>query len=110
MAITVAFTPDNAGRQVSGRQRVVSGRLTLTGTYVTGGFSITASDFGLSTIDTVIPGNAWLLTEVLTAVWDSTNSKIKLGWSGGAISSELDEITNGDTDTGFVLDVTVKGK
>ena len=110
MAITVAFVADTNGIQRVGKQKVVSGRLTLTGTYVTGGFAVAASDFGLSAIESLVPGQAWLLTEVLTAVWDSANSKIKLGWTGGAISSELDEITNGDTDTGFVLDVEVKGR
>lgn len=110
MAITVAFTKDTGGVQRVGKQKVVSGRITLTGTYATGGFAVTAGDFELSAIDSLSVSPAWLGTEVLTAVWDPANSKILLGWTGGATSSELDEITNGDTDTGFVLDVTVKGR
>lgn len=110
MAVTIAFAADSNGKQRVGKQRVVSGRITPTGTYATGGFAVTASDFGLSTIETLEVGTARNGTEFMVAHWDSANSKIMLGWSGGAISSELDEITNGDTVTNFVVDVTVKGR
>ena len=109
MAVTVAFTADTSGRQRVGRQHVVTGRLTPTGTYETGGFAVAASTFGLGTIDSLDVGTPRNGTEFMVAHWDSANSKIMLGWGGGAISSELDEITNADTVTGFVMDITVKG-
>lgn len=110
MAVTIAFAADASGRQRVGRQNQVTGRITPTGTYATGGFAITATDFGLGTIDSVAVGSARNGTEFMVTHWDSANSKIMLGWTGGATGSELDEITNNDTVTGFVMDVTVRGK
>lgn len=110
MAVTVAFSKDANGKQRVGRQFVVSGRLTPTGTYATGGFAVTASTFGLSTLETLDVGTPRNGTEFMVAHWDKANSKIMLGWGGGAISSEFDEITNADTVTNFVMDVTVKGR
>lgn len=110
MAVTIAFAEDANGRQRVGKQHVISGRITPTGTYETGGVAVTAGAFGLGVIESLEVGHAWNGTEVMTTAWDSANSKIKLGWTGGAVSSELDEITNADTVTGFVMDVTVKGR
>lgn len=110
MAVTVAFAQDSHGKQRVGRQFVVSGRLTPTGTYETGGFAVTASTFGLGSINTLEVGTPRNGTEFMVAHWDSANSKIMLGWGGGAVSSEFDEITNADNVADFVMDVTVKGK
>jgi len=110
MAVTYAVSdnlepgPDRVGRHLTSNSR-----LTLTGTYVTGGFALTANDFQMSKIKHCVPGSAWNGTEMMVAVYDSANEKIKLGWTGAVVSTELDEITNGDTVTSFVLDVTVKG-
>lgn len=110
MAVTVAFTTNSNGRQRVGRQTVVDGVITPTGTYVTGGFSVAASDFGLSTIESITCNSARNGTEFMVADWDKANSKIMLGWTGAVVSTELDEITNGDTVTSFTIDVTVKGR
>lgn len=111
MAVTIAFAKDTEGRQRVGKQTVVTGRITPTGTYATGGFAVTAADFGLGSIESLrISGSAFNGTEFNIASWDSANSKIKLGWTGAVVSTELDEITNGDTCTGFVVDVEVKGR
>lgn len=111
MAVTISFSEDDHGRQRVGKQFQVTGRLTLTSTYETGGFAIAASDFGLNAIESVsVNSNPWETTEAYTASWDRANSKIKLGWTGGAISSELDEIANSDDVSGVVLDVTVTGR
>lgn len=111
MAVTATFTADTGGRQRVGKQHVVKGRYSLSGTYATGGFAVAAGDFGLGTIESLHVGsNPWETTEAYTASWDSTNSKIKLGWTGGATSSELDEITNADDVTDVVLDVVVYGR
>ena len=111
MAVTYAFTEDANGRQRVGKQHVVNGTITLTGTYETDGFAVTAGSFGLAIIESLdITSPAWLLTEFLTAAWVPADSKIKLGWTGGATGSEFDEITNADTVTDFVLNVEVKGR
>lgn len=112
MAITPTFTANANGRQRVGKQKVVDGVITPTAadTYATGGFAVTAALFGLSTIESLVVRNARNGTEFMVADWDPANSKIMLGWTGGAVSSELDEITNNDVVTGFTLDVTVKGR
>ena len=111
MAVTATFTEHTNGRQRSGRNHFVYGALDPVGTYETGGFAITAGLFGLNSIESVlINGDANNGTEFMVAKWDRTNSKIKLGWGGATASSEFDEITNGDTCTGFVMDVTVRGR
>lgn len=110
MAVTVTFAADANGRQRVGKQTVVSGTITPTGTYATGGFAVTPGLFGLSSIDSVTCSTARNGTEFMVADYIPASKLIMLGWNGGAISSELDEITNGDTVTGFLLDVTVKGR
>lgn len=110
MAVTVTFTEDTNGRQRVGRQHVVSGRISLSGTYETGGFTVNKDTFGLQALESLQVANFWNGTEMMVAVWDSANSKVKLGWTGGATSSELDEITNSDNVGSFVGDITAKGR
>lgn len=110
MAVTVAFAENANGRQRVGRQTVVDGVITPTGTYETGGVAVTAGLFGLNAIESLTCSVARNGTEFMVADWIPGTSKIMLGWGGGAVSSELDEITNADTVTGFLLDVTVKGR
>lgn len=110
MAVTVAFTANTNGRQRVGKQHVVDGVLTPTGTYETGGIAVTASDFGLTAIESLDVATAHNGTEFMVANWVPSTSKIILGWTGAVVSTELDEITNGDTVTNFVMDVTVKGR
>lgn len=110
MAVTVAFARNANGLQRVGKQKVVDGVITPTGTYETGGVAVTAALFGLATIESLTCSVARNGTEFMVADWIPGTSKIMLGWGGGAISSELDEITNGDTVTDFLLDVQVKGR
>jgi hypothetical protein len=110
MAVTFTFTEDSGGRQRVGRQHEVKGRLVLDGTYATGGFAVTAGDFGLGVIESLYAFTPWETTESYTAAWDSANSKIILGWGGGAVSSELDEITDTDDVSDVALDVMVRGR
>lgn len=110
MAVTVTFTANTNGRQRVGNQRVADGVITPNGTYETGGVAVTAALFGLSRIESLTVSTARNGTEFMLADWIPGTSKIMLGWGGGAISSELDEITNGDTVTDFLMDVTVKGR
>lgn len=110
MAITATFTQATNGRQRVGRQKEVRGEINPVGTYVTGGFSIPASLLGLGRIDSLTiddsPNNG---TEFMVANWIQSSGLVKLGWTGAAISTELDEITNADTTTGFVFNITARG-
>lgn len=111
MAVTFTFAEDPNGRQRVGKQHVVTGVATLTGTYETGGFAVAASAFGLAIIESLTVTSApWETTEQYTAAWDSANSKIILGWTGGATGSELDEITNADDVGDVALGLEVKGR
>ena len=110
MAVTYAVSDNlEKGPDREGRHLTYHGTITLTGTYATGGFALTANDFQMGYIKYVWPGQCWKTTETMDAVYDSANEKIKLYWTGAVVSTELDEITNGDTVTDFVLDLTVKG-
>lgn len=109
MAVTVAFTKEGVTERL-GRSKVASGYITPTGTYETGGVAVAASDFGLSTLDSLQTGTAHNGTEFMVTKYVPSTGKVILGWGGGATSSELDEITNGDTVTGFVFNVQARGK
>lgn len=110
MAVAATFTKSTHGRQRVGRQTHVSGEIDPVGTYATGGFAVTPGLFGLSRLDDVrihdAPNNG---TEFMVANYIAASNLIKLGWTGGATGSELDEITNSDTCTGFVFNVTAVG-
>lgn len=109
MAVTIALTVDTNGRQVVGQQRVVRGRLTLSGTYATGGFAIAASDFGLSRLDSLQIGSAWLTTTALVTGYDSANGKIKLFETGAVVDTPLDEVDNTNSVANYVIDVVAYG-
>lgn len=110
MAVTYSFTQDAEGRQRVGKQHVVSGLLTLSGTYVTGGEAPSASLFGLGNIESFSIDSAVTNgTEAMIGRYLPTGL-LQLFWGGGATSSELDEITNGDNVGSFACRVTVKGR
>lgn len=108
MAVTVS-SAEIIPRQRVGRHYETRYTLTLTGTYATGGFAVSAANVGLSVITDLEPGTCRNGTEFMVTEWIASTAKIILGWTGGATSSELDEITNGDTVTSFTVDVTAKG-
>ena len=110
MAVTVTFTEDAGGRQRVGRQHEVKGRLTLAGTYDTGGFAVTPGTFGLGVIESLYTSTAWEGTDTYSAAWDATNSKIKLGWTGNVVSTVFDEITAATDVAGVLVDVMVRGR
>lgn len=111
MAVTYAFTQDAEGRQRVGKQHVVSGTLTATGTYTTSGDAVAASLFGLGSIESFEVNSPFTNgTEALVSRFIPSSGKLMHFWTGGAISSELDEITSSDTITSFVGHVTVRGR
>lgn len=112
MAIIPTFTADANGRQRVGKQKVVSGRLTFgaADTYVTGGFAYTPALFGLSVIESIDLGGAFITTTALTAVWDKANTLIKLYETAGTVDLPLKEVSSAQAVNSYVLDVTVKGR
>jgi len=110
MAVTFTFTEDAQGRQRVGKQHQVSGTLTASGTYTTGGDAVAASLFGLGTIESFGVDSAFTNgTEAMVARYLDTGL-LQLFWGGGAISSELDEITASDNVGSFACRVTVRGR
>lgn len=113
MAVTYAFSLDTRGDQKVGRQRVKTGVLTATGTYVTGGDAIAASLFGLATIDSLEINSATTGNtddvEALVSRYNAADGTLQHYWTGGATGSELDEISGSDNIGTFTLHVTAKG-
>lgn len=88
-----------------GRERAVRRRITLSGTYETGGFAITPGEFGLSKIRWIqFHGPATTGSAVSFPVWDDANSKIKL------FTATATQFSSGGSTTGYTLDVTVGGQ
>ena len=113
MAVTYAFSADAGGAQRVGRQKAVSGTVTATGTYTTGGDARSASQLGLTTQQSQAVDRATTRNtnqgEALVSRYNAGTGKLQHYWTGGATGSELDEITASDTITGFSLHVTARG-
>ena len=113
MAVTYAFTP-SAGTPstVWGNKRVVFGQLVATGTYTTGGDSITAAQFGLKTIDELIlipDGSGANTNGQAVAAPNLTTLKIKLFGSNSVSGSTLPELTAATTVTGMTWQAVAIG-
>jgi hypothetical protein len=107
MAVTATPTILGTDRfQHVGRERVVRRRLTLSGTYDTGGFAITANGLNLSKINWVkFHGPAYNgSTTIAFPIWDRANSKILLYTATGT------QFSNGGSTADYYLDVEVGGK
>jgi hypothetical protein len=106
MAVTV--TPAVLGDdryQLVGRERVVRRRLALSGTYATGGFSLTANAMNLNRIDWVqFHGPASNGTNLAFPWWDEANGKVEL------YTAYNTEFTNTGSVASYTIDVTVGGK
>ena len=111
MAVTISFTTDTRGRQRVGRQRQVTGRMTLSGTYATNGFTVAASDFGVSLLDSLELGTPWEAGEGYTTAWDSANSKVKLYWGNndGVADTAFVEVANTTDVTGVLIAAIARG-
>lgn len=80
MAYTVSYPAGSAGKFNVGNKKIRVCDVTLTGSYATGGEALTASDFGMRRILTVL-GNATEAsgqTSAWQVHWDATNKKMKL--------------------------------
>lgn len=89
----VVTTTTVLARSVWGTKRVVLAKLVFdTGDYADGGISVTAAQFGLTSIDAVIPqGASFTATAADVPAWDQANSKIVLFQTGTAADAPLNE-------------------
>jgi len=106
MAVTTSYSILGVDRVAFlGRERAVRRRISLSGTYATGGFAVTPSELNLSKIRWIqFHGPATTGSAVSFPSWDETNSKIKLFTATGT------EFSNGGATTNYTLDVTVGGQ
>ena len=109
-ATTISFSEyTNGGRQRVGRQHVVQGEVTLSGTYTSTKVPITAADFGLGVIESIEPsvvyGEGVTGTGTyLSAYYDDTNSYIEL------VDEDAAEVASAYDSDSFAFYVTVKGR
>lgn len=110
MAVTITVTKDAPVQRV-GRQKVVDGRIKLAGTYATGGFGVTASDFGFSNLLSLRLDGPFEGTAGYTARWDSANDKVFLyqGDNDNAGDAPLVEVANTTDVSDVEVDFTAKG-
>lgn len=97
MAITVTSTPISNGliEDKWGKAKVMGRRVTITGTYATGGWSLSPSAFGLSVIHTIICNERRAPTTAFPVQFNSETSKVQMFASNGAAPAALAEVANG---------------
>lgn len=105
----VVTTTTVLARTVWGTKRVVLAKLAFdTGDYADGGIAVTAAQFGLTSIDAVIPqGASFSASLANVAAWDQSASKIVM-FECGADGDMLDE-KPAEAMTATTLYVTVIG-
>lgn len=110
--MAVTFTTADAGSlpyYIEGARKKTHKVLTLTGTYVTGGVDVTASDLGLNHIDwaeAVLKVNANATDSVASIDFSKTS-----GQAGKVVFYEESpaQISNGDTLTGATVQINAVG-
>jgi hypothetical protein len=101
MAVTPTITVENGGQLGTGNDKYAYGSITVTGTYVTGGFALDlpSSNFDMSSIRYLRATGSGRLLE-----WDVTNQKLLVkAWATAGATVAATEITNG-TDIGATSD------
>jgi hypothetical protein len=90
----MALTHTTLTRTVFGDRRIVVTESTLDSSYVTGGEPVTAAEFGLTKIESLIPTPAGLGGYV--PAWDQANSKIVMlyGDNNNAADGPLIDVPN----------------
>lgn len=83
-----------------GNRRKTKRRFTASGTYSTGGYAVTASDFGLNKLDYVDVAVVKPITGFAAADFDVATSKV-LAYTGAGV-----EVANATADTGLVVELT----
>lgn len=111
MAITATWTQER--RERVGRQTVVTGYFTLTGSATAGGFAVTASTFGLGILDDFVPSgvamSATAGTASLGVAFDITAGKVTVHETAGTVDLPFKESNLSDT-TGYLVRGVAKGR
>lgn len=111
MALTVAVLDPPVFAEFNGQKGYKRATITFDSSYLTGGEVLAAASLGLSSIDTLqLTSRNFSATEYLAPVWDKTDGTVMLAWTGGAISSHLDEITSATDVSAQVVEVLAYGK
>lgn len=118
MATTWAVTNNTQFSQVIGSERMMDVTLVGTGTYTTGGDTVTAAALGLDVIDFIIPvidGNGANTNGVAVVAPNlgsspgATSVKLQLFGTGGGSGQTLAEVGNATTVTGITIRARVFG-
>lgn len=108
---TYSFTLAPEGRQRVGKQHVVTGTLTASGNYTTGGDTISPALFGLGSIESLSFGDAFnTSTNALPARYVPSTGKIMHFRTGAVTGNPLDEVANATSIADYSSQVTVWGR
>ena len=111
MPVTATFARDERGLQFVGTQKVMTGRLTLAGTYDVGGFLAPPSLFGMGRVDSMgFPGMSQLSSTTANgASYFPATGRIKLYETAAVVDTAFDEVDAGNSVAGQFVDVEIKG-
>ena len=110
--MSITFTSTLLRENVVGVEKAMDWQIILTGTYVTGGFSITPANLGLDTIDfvAIMPDGSGANTNGVALVVPNLSTNLWLLYGTGAADTDaFDQIGNGNTITGFTFIARVYG-
>lgn len=108
MAISAPVSVHPAAVESVGSSKEIIADVTLSGTYATGGYSLTPADFGLSEVYFVEAVTKAPGTTALVYLYDHTAFKLQAYGSNGAADAPLAEQANGTANTDVVR-VKVRG-
>lgn len=111
MAITVTSAPIENGliEDKWGKAKVMGRRVSISGTYDTGGFALSASSFGLRRIHTIICNERGAPATAFPVQFNSATSKVQMFASNGAAPAALAEVANGTNVGSRVFDIIAIG-
>lgn len=107
MAVTVTSVKIDNGLTEDkwGKSKVMGRRVTITGTYATGGFDLFPASFGLKRIHTCIIHERGAPTTSFTYHFNSATSKVQMFETAGAVGDPLGEVTNAQSIGTRTLDI-----
>ena len=110
MPVTGTWTQER--RERVGRQTHITGFFTLSGTASAGGFAVTASTFGLSSLEDFVPSGTSISATGGTAgigvTFDKTASTVVLHETGAAVNTPFRE--SATALTGYLVRGTARGR
>jgi hypothetical protein len=103
----MALTITKVDVSVIGNKKMAIYDITCDTSYPTGGYAITAANFGLKRLVHVDPDS--ITSAGFGAAWDKTNSKLMLFTSNGAAPAALAQVPNATNVSTHVLNCKVIG-